>query len=216
MDGDGKAGDKDSPRRSWYVQLSESSDRLSYSHRGLLMLWIISKPFYFSILKWLLFAIIIPLSSAIFHSMWFAIEKLLVKSLSMCALFRGQVLNPPPLTHRGCFKLSVIIKFQSQYSIGKQIQSTFAPSIIYLHSNSSPGIVYITHCCHRISERRSICYVDVCVCVMFLVFIWLRFSSTVYNWTVEEVTDWLERHVELGQYVTTFKLAKIDGTMLPR
>ncbi|XP_078324636.1 stromal interaction molecule homolog isoform X2 [Crassostrea virginica] len=40
-------------------------------------------------------------------------------------------------------------------------------------------------------------------------------KSQVYNWTVEEVTNWLERHVELGQYVTTFKLAKIDGTMLP-
>lgn len=184
------------------------------------MLWITCIPFYFSILKWLLFAIIIPLSSAIFHSMWFAIEKLLVKSLSMCALFRGQVINthtpPHTHTHRGCFKLSVIIKFQSQYSIGKQIQSTFAPSIIYLHSNSSPGIVCITHCCHRISERGSICYVDVGVCVRFLVFIWLCFSLTVYNWTVEEVTNWLERHVELGQYVTTFKLAKIDGTMLPR
>lgn len=40
-------------------------------------------------------------------------------------------------------------------------------------------------------------------------------KSQVYNWTVEEVTDWLDRHVELGQYVSTFKSAKIDGTMLP-
>lgn len=40
-------------------------------------------------------------------------------------------------------------------------------------------------------------------------------KSQVYNWTVEEVTDWLDRHVELGQYISTFKSAKIDGTMLP-
>lgn len=42
------------------------------------------------------------------------------------------------------------------------------------------------------------------------------FVSSVYNWTVEEVTDWLDRHVELSQYIATFKSAKIDGTMLPR
>ncbi|XP_048773944.2 stromal interaction molecule 1-like isoform X3 [Ostrea edulis] len=40
-------------------------------------------------------------------------------------------------------------------------------------------------------------------------------KSQVYNWTVEQVTDWLERHVELNQYVATFNSAKIDGTMLP-
>lgn len=40
-------------------------------------------------------------------------------------------------------------------------------------------------------------------------------KSQVYNWTVEEVTDWLDRHVELSQYIATFKSAKIDGTMLP-
>ncbi|XP_062598084.1 stromal interaction molecule 1-like isoform X3 [Saccostrea cucullata] len=40
-------------------------------------------------------------------------------------------------------------------------------------------------------------------------------KSQVYNWTIEEVTEWLAKHVELGQYVSTFQQAKIDGTMLP-
>ncbi|XP_061189083.1 stromal interaction molecule 1-like isoform X2 [Saccostrea echinata] len=40
-------------------------------------------------------------------------------------------------------------------------------------------------------------------------------KSQVYNWTIEEVTEWLSKHVELGQYVSTFQQAKIDGTMLP-
>jgi hypothetical protein len=54
-------------------------------------------------------------------------------------------------------------------------------------------------------------------CFMYLFILTDAFLIlTVYNWTVEQVTDWLERHVELNQYVATFNSAKIDGTMLPR
>ncbi|XP_064609823.1 stromal interaction molecule 1-like [Liolophura sinensis] len=40
--------------------------------------------------------------------------------------------------------------------------------------------------------------------------------SSVYNWTVDDVVDWLVYHVELPQYVDIFRLNIVDGTQLPR
>ena len=37
-----------------------------------------------------------------------------------------------------------------------------------------------------------------------------------YNWTVEDVLDWLAEYVELPQYVHNFKVNAVDGRMLPR
>ncbi|XP_027006390.1 stromal interaction molecule 1a isoform X3 [Tachysurus fulvidraco] len=41
-------------------------------------------------------------------------------------------------------------------------------------------------------------------------------SSKVYNWTVDEVVDWLENYVELQQYVEAFRKMNINGTSMPR
>uniref|UniRef100_A0A3B4WPD3 Stromal interaction molecule 1b n=1 Tax=Seriola lalandi dorsalis TaxID=1841481 RepID=A0A3B4WPD3_SERLL len=41
-------------------------------------------------------------------------------------------------------------------------------------------------------------------------------SSEVYNWTVEQVVDWLVVSVELPQYAETFRRLQLDGRALPR
>ncbi|XP_056140816.1 stromal interaction molecule 1b [Lampris incognitus] len=41
-------------------------------------------------------------------------------------------------------------------------------------------------------------------------------TSEVYNWTIEEVEDWLAHHVELSQYTDSFRKNKLDGKALPR
>ncbi|KAK2831752.1 hypothetical protein Q7C36_016838 [Tachysurus vachellii] len=41
-------------------------------------------------------------------------------------------------------------------------------------------------------------------------------SSKVYNWTVDEVVDWLEAYVELQQYAEAFRKMNISGTSMPR
>ncbi|KAK3531507.1 hypothetical protein QTP70_023864 [Hemibagrus guttatus] len=41
-------------------------------------------------------------------------------------------------------------------------------------------------------------------------------SSNVYNWTVDEVVDWLEAYVELPQYVEAFRKMNFNGTSMPR
>uniref|UniRef100_A0A8C2XM40 Stromal interaction molecule 1 n=1 Tax=Cyclopterus lumpus TaxID=8103 RepID=A0A8C2XM40_CYCLU len=41
-------------------------------------------------------------------------------------------------------------------------------------------------------------------------------SSTVYNWTVQQVEDWLLISVELPQYAETFRKHQLDGKALPR
>ncbi|KAG7484414.1 hypothetical protein MATL_G00049090 [Megalops atlanticus] len=41
-------------------------------------------------------------------------------------------------------------------------------------------------------------------------------ASEVYNWTVEEVVDWLRSCVELPQYVEAFKKNSINGSAMPR
>ncbi|GAB1604629.1 stromal interaction molecule homolog [Argonauta hians] len=41
-------------------------------------------------------------------------------------------------------------------------------------------------------------------------------QSEVYNWTIDDVVDWLVHHVELPQYVSNFQTHKIDGSTLPR
>ncbi|KAM9333446.1 stromal interaction molecule 1-like isoform 2-T2 [Pholidichthys leucotaenia] len=41
-------------------------------------------------------------------------------------------------------------------------------------------------------------------------------GSTVYNWTVEQVVDWLSVSVELPQYAQTFRRHQLDGKALPR
>ncbi|GLD59356.1 stromal interaction molecule 1-like protein, partial [Lates japonicus] len=40
--------------------------------------------------------------------------------------------------------------------------------------------------------------------------------TTVYNWTVQQVEDWLLVSVELPQYSETFRKQKLDGRALPR
>lgn len=37
-----------------------------------------------------------------------------------------------------------------------------------------------------------------------------------YNWTVDEVVDWLEAYVELPQYVEAFRKMTFNGTSMPR
>uniref|UniRef100_A0A667XH99 Stromal interaction molecule 1b n=1 Tax=Myripristis murdjan TaxID=586833 RepID=A0A667XH99_9TELE len=41
-------------------------------------------------------------------------------------------------------------------------------------------------------------------------------SSEVYNWTEQQVLDWLVHHVELPQYSDAFREHSLDGTALPR
>ncbi|XP_021348364.1 stromal interaction molecule 1-like isoform X2 [Mizuhopecten yessoensis] len=41
-------------------------------------------------------------------------------------------------------------------------------------------------------------------------------KSTVYNWTTEDVLQWLVKHVELPIYVETFRTKDVDGPILPR
>ncbi|XP_031696453.1 stromal interaction molecule 1-like [Anarrhichthys ocellatus] len=41
-------------------------------------------------------------------------------------------------------------------------------------------------------------------------------SSGVYNWTVQQVEDWLCVSVELPQYAETFRKLQLDGKALPR
>ena len=39
---------------------------------------------------------------------------------------------------------------------------------------------------------------------------------SVFNWTVDDVLEWLETHVELPQYIDVFVANGVDGTFLPR
>uniref|UniRef100_A0A3B1IWD2 Stromal interaction molecule 1a n=1 Tax=Astyanax mexicanus TaxID=7994 RepID=A0A3B1IWD2_ASTMX len=41
-------------------------------------------------------------------------------------------------------------------------------------------------------------------------------SSKVYNWTVDEVVEWLESYVELSQYAEAFRKMNFSGTTMPR
>ncbi|XP_048240738.1 stromal interaction molecule 1-like isoform X3 [Haliotis rufescens] len=41
-------------------------------------------------------------------------------------------------------------------------------------------------------------------------------GSEVYNWTNDDVLEWLECHVELPQYIEIFHTKLVDGTSLPR
>ncbi|XP_030633393.1 stromal interaction molecule 1a [Chanos chanos] len=41
-------------------------------------------------------------------------------------------------------------------------------------------------------------------------------SSEVYNWTVDEVVEWLITYVELPQYVDSFRKMNFNGTAMPR
>ena len=43
---------------------------------------------------------------------------------------------------------------------------------------------------------------------------WVK--SEVYNWTVDEVVNWLEHHVRLPQYSVNFRANNIDGHSMPR
>ena len=40
--------------------------------------------------------------------------------------------------------------------------------------------------------------------------------SEVYNWTTDQVNEWLEKHVELPQYVNKFAAHDVNGTSLPK
>ncbi len=47
--------------------------------------------------------------------------------------------------------------------------------------------------------------------------LWLTWRrSEVYNWTVEQVVDWLENSVELPQYADLFGRSFVNGTQLPK
>lgn len=41
-------------------------------------------------------------------------------------------------------------------------------------------------------------------------------SPSVYNWTVDEVVEWLITCVELPQYVEAFRKMSLNGTAMPR
>ncbi|XP_029302049.1 stromal interaction molecule 1a isoform X2 [Cottoperca gobio] len=41
-------------------------------------------------------------------------------------------------------------------------------------------------------------------------------SSEVYNWTLDEVVEWLITYVELPQYVDTFRKMNFNGSVMPR
>ncbi|XP_041360091.1 stromal interaction molecule homolog isoform X2 [Gigantopelta aegis] len=41
-------------------------------------------------------------------------------------------------------------------------------------------------------------------------------GSHVFNWTVDDVLEWLENHVELPQYIDIFVANGVDGSFLPR
>ncbi|MGH0155491.1 UNVERIFIED_CONTAM: hypothetical protein FKN15_029345 [Acipenser sinensis] len=43
-----------------------------------------------------------------------------------------------------------------------------------------------------------------------------RVSHRVYNWTVDEVVEWLVTYVELPQYVETFRKLMLNGSNMPR
>lgn len=46
---------------------------------------------------------------------------------------------------------------------------------------------------------------------------WLCCSlPTVYNWTVDEVVQWLITYVELPQYEETFRKLQLSGHAMPR
>lgn len=42
------------------------------------------------------------------------------------------------------------------------------------------------------------------------------FLFQVHNWTVEQTTEWLEKNVELPQYMKTFIDHRVTGATLPR
>lgn len=42
------------------------------------------------------------------------------------------------------------------------------------------------------------------------------FLPTVYNWTVDEVVQWLITYVELPQYEETFRKLQLSGHAMPR
>ena len=44
----------------------------------------------------------------------------------------------------------------------------------------------------------------------------MQFYFLVYNWTLDDTIDWLTNHVELPQYVDTFKSNAVTGHSLPR
>lgn len=39
---------------------------------------------------------------------------------------------------------------------------------------------------------------------------------SVYNWTVDEVVEWLITYVELPQYVEAFRKMNFNGSVMPR
>ena len=44
----------------------------------------------------------------------------------------------------------------------------------------------------------------------------LVFAVVVYNWTVDDVVEWLEQSVELPVYIETFRINAVEGRILPR
>lgn len=60
----------------------------------------------------------------------------------------------------------------------------------------------------RLVTSSVVNLVQTCVCV--------RVRVPVYNWTLQQVEDWLLVSVELPQYADSFRRHQLDGKALPR
>jgi len=62
-------------------------------------------------------------------------------------------------------------------------------------------------------RNGKIIQVDLVVNLNQIIFVYL---SVVYNWTTDNVVDWLVNFVHLPQYVENFRRNQFDGRMIPR
>ncbi len=62
-------------------------------------------------------------------------------------------------------------------------------------------------------RNGKIIQVDLVVNLNQIIFVYL---SLVYNWTTDNVVDWLVNFVHLPQYVENFRRNQFDGRMIPR
>ena len=73
--------------------------------------------------------------------------------------------------------------------------------------------LFILHSAHIVVKRIFCVYID---CSWSLEIVSGHVSVTVYNWTTDDVVDWLVTYVELPQYAHNFRVNGVDGHMLPR
>lgn len=69
------------------------------------------------------------------------------------------------------------------------------------HGSSLLREVLVMEICVNVRPVSNLC---VCVCV------------SVYNWSLQQVEDWLLVSVELPQYADSFRRLQLDGRALPR